>query len=137
MTDRRDRSGRILRAGGCHCRRVRFEVATDPEPPVFECNCSICRMQGYLHLIVPQGRLHWLAGRGALAEYRFGSETAVHTFCAFCGIKPVYVPRSNPDGYSVNLRCLDDFPDLDYRLRPFDGRNWEDHADELAGLSRE
>lgn len=109
----------------------------DPEPLVLECDCSICRMTGYLHLIVPPGRLHWLAGRGVLAEYRFGTETAVHMFCAFCGIKPVYVPRSHPDGYSVNFRCLDAFPELDYCLEPFDDGNREKHAEELAWLSRE
>jgi len=30
-----------------------------------------------------------------------------HRFCAHCGIKAFYVPRSHPDGVDVNVRCLD------------------------------
>ena len=42
----------VLR-GGCHCGRVRFEARCAPHPLVLECDCSICRMSGFLHLIVP------------------------------------------------------------------------------------
>ena len=41
-----------LHRGGCHCGRVRFTVRAPPTLDVLECNCSICRMTGYLHLIV-------------------------------------------------------------------------------------
>jgi hypothetical protein len=60
---------------------------------------------------------------------------AKHTFCKVCGVKPFYTPRSNPDGVDVNVRCLDPFP---WRLtiEPFDGRNWERHAADLAHLSK-
>ena len=33
--------------GGCHCGRVRYEVATSLEP-VIDCNCSICQKRGAL-----------------------------------------------------------------------------------------
>lgn len=42
-----------------------------------------------------------------------------------CGIKSFYVPRSNPDGYSVNVRCLDPATIDAMDIAPFDGRNWE------------
>src|SRR5438270_838076 len=65
------------------------------------------RMSGYLHLIVPRARFRLLRGADALSEYTFNTGTARHLFCRRCGVKSFYVPRSNPEGYSVNVRCLD------------------------------
>ncbi len=45
--------------------------------------------------------------------------------CSVCGIKSFYVPRSHPDGYSVNVRCLEPGTIASLRVRPFDGREWE------------
>jgi len=36
-----------------------------------------------------------------------------------------YVPRSHPDGFSVNARCLDGADLAWFSFLPFDGRNWE------------
>ncbi len=63
-------------------------------------------MTGFVHLIVPQRDFRLLGGADALAEYRFNTGTARHLFCRHCGIKSFYVPRSNPDGFSINVRCL-------------------------------
>jgi len=126
----------MLYSGGCHCGAVRFEVEADERPLVLDCNCSICRMTGYLHLIVPKSRFRLLAGEDRLATYTFGTGVAQHTFCRTCGIKPFYVPRSNPDGYDVNVRCLSPQP-ASMRLEPFDGENWEAHGAALAYLSEE
>jgi len=101
-------SGTVVRTGGCHCGKVRFEVETTARPPVQECTCSICRMTGFVHLIVPASRFRLLSGGEALAEYRFNTGVARHLFCRHCGVKSFYVPRSHPHGYSVNARCLDD-----------------------------
>ena len=97
----------ITHRGGCHCGAVAFEVQAPARVTVSECNCSICRMSGYLHLIVPRSRFRLLRGVEALSEYRFNTGSARHLFCGKCGVKSFYVPRSNPDGYSVNVRCLD------------------------------
>ncbi len=102
-----------------------------------ECNCSICSMAGFLHLIVPQSRFRLLHGEGALVEYQFNTGSARHLFCATCGIKSFYVPRSNPDGIDVNVRCLDQASIAGVRISPHDGRNWESSAAALADLSRE
>jgi hypothetical protein len=115
----------ITHTGGCHCGRVRFEVLAPPRLEVLECNCSICGKSGYLHLIVPAERFKLLCGAGALSTYRFNTETARHHFCATCGIKSFYVPRSHPDGYSVNARCLDACAGTSITILPLDGRNWE------------
>lgn len=111
--------------GQCHCGAVRFEVRISDEVEVRECNCSICAMCGYQHLIVPQEALSILTGLDDLTTYTFNTHTARHTFCRHCGIKPFYVPRSHPDGYSVNFRCLDPKAFRRVVMKPFDGRNWE------------
>ena len=120
------------RKGGCHCGAVRFEVETDERVEVESCNCSICRKTGYLHLIVPAERFRLLSGRERLTTYTFNTGTAQHLFCSVCGIKSFYVPRSNPDGFSVNLRCLDDGDMPEAAIAAFDGRNWEANAASLA-----
>ena len=106
--------------GGCHCGAVAFEVEAPARVTVSECNCSICRMSGYLHLIVPGARFRLLRGAESLSEYAFNTRTARHLFCRHCGVKSFYVPRSNPDGYSVNLRCLDRSTLEEVEIEPFD-----------------
>ena len=93
-------------------------------------------MEGYIHLIVPKSAFRLLQGKDSLTTYTFNSGVAQHYFCRVCGIKPFYIPRSNPDGYDVNVRCLDPQPG-NITIKEFDGRNWEDHADELRHLSKE
>ncbi len=127
----------VTHRGGCHCGAVEFEVDAPSRVSVQQCNCSICDMTGFLHLIVPQARFRLLRGADMLETYTFNTATARHLFCRRCGIKSFYVPRSNPDGYSVNLRCVDraGFEHVD--VEPFDGRNWEQAGASLAHLSRD
>jgi hypothetical protein len=111
-------------SGGCHCGAVRF-TANLPQPPVpaLACNCSICSMTGFLHVMVPHERFELLTGRDALTSYRFGTGAADHLFCSICGVKSFYQPRSHPDAWSVNVNCLDQVPELS--VEEFDGRSWE------------
>jgi hypothetical protein len=111
-------------AGGCHCGAVRFE-AEAPGPPVsaLQCNCSVCRMTGFLHVMVPHDEFELVSGRNSLASYRFGTGTAEHLFCRHCGVKSFYQPRSHPESWSINANCLDEAPPLE--IERFDGRNWE------------
>lgn len=128
---------RSWKKGGCHCGAVRWEAETDDNVVVDACNCSICSMTGFLHLIVPKSRFRLLQGQEALTAYTFNTGVARHLFCKRCGIKSFYVPRSNPDGYSLNLNCMDRTQFKSVESRAFDGRNWEAHAGELAHLSKE
>jgi hypothetical protein len=125
----------LIHSGGCHCGKVRFEVDAPAEIDAAECNCSICSKSGYLHLIVPKSRFRLLRGADFLSSYKFNTGVAEHLFCKICGIKSFYVPRSNPDGYSVNVRCLDPGTVGSVRISRFDGRNWEQHGADLAHLS--
>jgi hypothetical protein len=110
----------VTHRGGCHCGAVRFEVDAPATLAVDECNCSICTMTAFLHLIVPRSRFRLLAGADALVTYTFNTGTAQHYFCRHCGIKSFYVPRSNPDGYSVNARCLEPATIAALRIGLFD-----------------
>ncbi len=123
------------RQGGCHCGAVRFAVDLPERFECEDCNCSICAMSGNIHVIVPARRFRVLEGEAALREYRFGTREARHMFCALCGLKSFYIPRSNPDGYAVTWRCLDDWMALDVTVTPFDGQNWEANAARLAHKS--
>jgi hypothetical protein len=110
----------VVHRGGCHCGRVRFEVHAPSQLEVLDCNCSICRMTGYLHLIVPAQRFRLLSGGDALTEYTFNTGAAKHRFCRHCGVKSFYVPRSHPDGVDVNARCLDAGSVQSLHVTPFD-----------------
>jgi hypothetical protein len=127
----------VTHRGGCHCGAVAFEVDAPARLVAQECNCSICAMTGFLHLIVPASRFRLLRGADALETYSFNTGTARHLFCRRCGIKSFYVPRSNPDGYSVNVRCLDGSTIESVTVEAFDGRNWEQSAATLRHLSRD
>jgi hypothetical protein len=127
----------IWHSGGCHCGAVRFEVALPDAVEAQSCNCSICQMTGFIHVIVPRSRFKLVSGEDDLASYRFNTGTAEHLFCRRCGVKSFYRPRSNPDGWSVNARCLDDPDAVRLDLSAFDGRDWERHGAQLAHLSEE
>jgi hypothetical protein len=114
--------------GGCHCRAVRYEAEVPERIEILDCNCSICAMTGFRHLIVPHGDFRLLAGEGALTSYRFGTGAAKHLFCSICGVKSYYQPRSHPEAWSLNFNALDDPSALDVEARAFDGRNWEQAA---------
>ncbi len=126
------------RGGGCHCGAVCFEVQTPDVVEVENCNCSICARTGFLHLIVPASRFRLLQGSERITTYTFNTGAAKHMFCAVCGVKSFYVPRSNPDGFSVNLRCLDDPKSFaEVRIVDFDGRgDWDGQAQALAYKSQ-
>jgi len=125
----------ITHRGGCHCGRVRFEVDAPPEIDVNECNCSICGRVGYLHLIVPRSRFRLLSGEDSLTSYRFNTGVAQHLFCSACGVKSFYVPRSHPNGYSVNARCIDPGTVSRRTIHPFDGVHWEQNVSKLEPLA--
>jgi len=115
----------VIHRGGCHCGRVRFEVEAPAAIDVIECDCSMCRKIAYLHLIVPKDRFRLVSGGDVLTTYTFNTATAKHHFCSVCGVKSFYVPRSHPDGISVNARCLDEGTVEGMRIEKLDGRNWE------------
>lgn len=120
----------VTHTGGCHCGRVRFEVRAPAQLPITECNCSMCAKSGYLHLIVTAADFTLLQGHEDLTEYTFNTGAAKHRFCKTCGIKSFYVPRSHPDGFSINARCLDVGTATGMTIKPFNGQEWERSVEE-------
>jgi hypothetical protein len=127
-------SAMTWKKGGCHCGAVCFEVLMPDEVEAVDCNCSMCAKTGYVHYMVPKDRFRLLTGADKLTTYEFNTKTAKHLFCSVCGIKSFYVPRSHPDGYSINLRCLEPNSVRVSNMQPFDGAHWEQHITELKPL---
>jgi hypothetical protein len=127
----------VTHSGGCHCGAIAFEVEAPARIVAADCNCSICRMSGFLHLIVPRSRFRLLQGADQLTEYKFNTGTARHLFCSRCGVKSFYVPRSNPDGYSVNVHCLNPETIEQVEVQLFDDNDREASDAKVAGLSKD
>lgn len=125
----------MLHSGSCHCSAVSFTVLLGAKVEAERCNCSICTKSGLVQIIVPRRDFALVSGGEYLTTYTFNTGVAKHTFCKICGIKPFYTPRSNPDGISINLSCLDEAPEQ-LRIKDFDGQHWEQHAHTLAHKSK-
>jgi len=92
----------------------------------------MCDKLGYQHLILERDQFRLLTAKQDLVEYRFHTRAALHMFCRICGVKSFYVPRSHPDGVSINFRCLDDISELEVEWGDFDGRHWSRSRESLA-----
>lgn len=117
--------------GGCHCGAVRLKIEIISKEAI-ACNCSICTKKGFLHLIVPPENFTLLSGDEMLSTYTFNTGIAKHHFCRKCGIHAFYRPRSHPNSYDVNLRCLDGDILSEFTITPFDGANWEDNIHQIV-----
>ena len=74
---------------------------------------------------MPGDRFKLLSGGEVLHTYTFNTGSAKHLFCSVCGVKSFYIPRSHPDGFSVNARCLDEGTVQEMTIRESNGREWE------------
>ncbi len=124
-----------IHKGGCHCGSVQFEIEAPAKIEAIRCNCSICTMSGFLHLFVANSKFRLLAGEDALSTYTFNTGVAQHYFCSHCGVKSYYLPRSHPDGLSINVNCLQPESIESLSEKPFDGQNWEKKVSELSPIS--
>lgn len=116
--------------GGCHCGKVRYQVQIARFEAII-CNCSICSKKGFIHLIVSESQFTLLQGQDELSTYTFNTGIAKHHFCRHCGIHCFYRPISHPDGYDINLRCLDDDLIDRFQITSFDGRHWEEKIEQI------
>lgn len=122
---------KITHTGGCHCGAVTFEVQAPAKLEALACNCSICDKVGFLHVFATKEELRILSGKDNLVTYTFNTGVAQHYFCKTCGVKPFYVPRSHPDGWSVNARCINKETVLELIIKDFDGANWEKNVETI------
>ena len=124
-----------IHKGACHCGKVQFTVEAPADIEADECNCSICHMSGYLHLIVPREDFRLTSGEDDIRTYTFNTGVAKHLFCRHCGVKSFYIPRSHPAGISVNVNCLRPESIASLKITPFDGANWEKNIHKLSPIS--
>ena len=111
-------------SGGCHCRRVQYEVSTNLTP-VIACNCSHCQPKGLLLTFVPPEQFTLRAGEGELTEYQFNKHIIHHLFCGTCGVQS-FARGKGPRGedmIAINVRCLDGIDLAALKPMPFDGRS--------------
>jgi len=117
--------------GGCHCGNVRFEFGAPAELSMTDCNCSMCAKSGFQHVFVPHADFKVVSGADNLTIYKFNTCTAKHLFCRQCGVKSFYQPRSHPDQWSVNYRCIDTGTLAVSKVITFDGQNFDDNIEGL------
>lgn len=92
--------------GSCHCGHVQFEVDLDLNH-MRVCDCTICRKRGALNYRVDGSQLRILTPLDELALYQWHTYTAKDYFCPICGVLPFRRPRTAPDLWTINVRCLD------------------------------
>jgi hypothetical protein len=111
--------------GGCHCKKVRFEVDLEQLTAATACNCSMCSKRGWLLTFVPPAQFRLLSGEADLTEYRFNKKVISHLFCSTCGTAS-FGRGTGPDGtemIAVNVRCLDDVDTDQLTIEKFDGKS--------------
>ena len=92
--------------GSCHCGNVQFEVDLDLDH-VRVCDCSLCRKRGALNVRVEPSALRLLTPIEELTLYQWHTKTAKDYFCPVCGILPFRRPRTAPELWTINVRCLE------------------------------
>lgn len=92
-------------------------------------------MTGYQHVFIAEKDVRFIQGKENLSLYTFGTHTAQHYFCTTCGIKPLYRPRSHPNMWSINLRCVQGNTLTTTKTILFDGENWEDNIKGLREIT--
>ena len=131
--------------GSCHCAAIQFRVTIPRDQrEVLDCNCTVCLKKGFLHLIVPESAFQLVKGQDRVITYTFGTGVAKHMFCSNCGIHAFCLggrsesghlhlgrPRSHPDQWDVNVRCLN-APMSYWTIKAFDGANWEDNVELIS-----
>lgn len=95
--------------GGCHCKKVQYEVDIENFDQVISCNCSICSKRGWILTFVPATSFRLISGEDELTEYQFNKKMIHHLFCKTCGTAS-FGKGSDGQGnemVAINVRCLD------------------------------
>ncbi len=75
-----------------------------------KCNCSICKRMNFVGGRVKPEDFKLLAGKEALSDYLFNSNSVHHYFCKRCGVQTfghANIPQAGGEYYSVNVHCLE------------------------------
>ena len=120
--------------GECHCKSIRFEFYCRKDVSIVKCNCSICSITNFLHLIIPHKDFILLRGKEHLHTYQFNKNIAKHFFCKICGIKSFYQPRSHKNCFSINYNSVINPPKIK-SVNSFNGRDFENNIKALREIS--
>jgi len=93
--------------GRCHCGKVRFRTELDLDDAIV-CDCSICTNKGSIVVKVDENDFELMTPLGDMSVYTFNKHIAKHYFCPNCGIHTFNRPRTAPELWAVNIRCLSD-----------------------------
>ena len=115
----------ITHQGGCHCGRVRFEVDAPAELVHRRLQLLDVRANRLPASDRDGGSLPHREGPGCADDVHIQHRHREASVLPTCGIKPFYVPRSHPDGWSVNARCIDSDTVTGMKVNAVDGKNWE------------
>ena len=124
----------ITHKGSCHCGRVTFELRAQLAH-IMECNCSLCYRKGALWHGTDDAHFDMVTGENDLVLYQFGTMTAKHYSCRYCGVSTFSRPRIAPNAWVVNVRCLEGVDLSSLTIQAFDGQNWEHSVQQLMGRS--
>ena len=124
----------ITHYGSCHCGLIQWEAISSPNVTVWDCDCSICKMKGNIHFIIPASRFKLLSDESLLTTYTFNTHKAKHKFCKKCGVQSFYHPRSNPDGIGLLIYAVKPGTIKDIKIKKFAGKNWEKAYKELENV---
>ena len=91
--------------GRCHCGAVRFSTHLDLDEAIV-CDCSICTRKGSIVVRVEEADFELTTPIDELSLYTFNKGIAKHYFCPTCGIHAFHRPRSYPELWAINIRCL-------------------------------
>ena len=108
--------------GGCHCKKVRFEVKAEKELTVYKCNCEFCNMKQLQRFVVNKKDFHLVSGDDSLAIYTFNTRTAKHKFCKICGVESFWIPKDHPEEVCVVVFCLDSYEKVSYKVIDQEGK---------------
>lgn len=111
--------------GGCHCKKVQYEVEIDNLGEVISCNCSICSKRGWLLTFVPKESFKLKTGEDELTDYQFNKHLIHHLFCTTCGTAS-FGSGSDDKGneaITINVRCLDNVDIDTLSITQYDGKS--------------